>query len=273
MTTPDHATHRPTTRRHHWPFTRPRWIWGGLLTAIAGMIVAGVGVAATSWIWSLVGAGTLLAGVGLAFAGGVLYDAHSGPPTEELKHVLQGGTRAGVAAGQTRSTPGSRRRARAVEARLDQLEAATAAAPRPYPVKPPAVILMLIALFLLVSQWELYPLEFPGQTNANRALGCAILFAACGLRIRFAQPLRRRRPSAGLAGVAGLALLCNGLLSPHDRLIMAVLESLCGLLAVLCAGVVFAYRPHVDTPDFSDVADLGASAAQESNSSTRDELR
>jgi hypothetical protein len=273
MTTPDHGPHRHTTLRHHRPLTRPRWIWGGLLIAIAGMIVTGVGVAATSWTWSLIGAGTLLAGVGLAHAGGVLHDTHSGPPAEELKHVLQGGTRPGVAAGQTRSTPASRRHARAVEARLDQLEAATAAAPRPYPVKPPAVILMLIALFLLVSQWELYPLEFPGQTNANRALGCAILFAACGLRIGFAQPLRRRRPSAGLAGIGGLALLCNGLLSPHDRSIMAVLESLCGLLAFLCAGVVFAYRPHFDTPDFSDVADLGAAPAQEPNCSTRDDLR
>lgn len=222
---------------------RPRWIWIGLLAAVVGMVVAGLGVTWLSWPWSLAGALVLLSGIALALAGGVMYDAHVAPPSQELHQVLEGGVQDGLSWHETSATPTSRRRARQLEHRLDALEAATRQAPRPYPVRPAAVALIVVAVFLLVAQWELYPTETPGQTNANRALGCAIVIAVCGLRVAVGQPHRPRRSWAAVAAVAGLLLLLNGLLSPHERFATALAECVCGGIVLLSAAVVFAYRP------------------------------
>ncbi|GAA3836832.1 hypothetical protein [Nocardioides panacisoli] len=229
--------------------TRPRWIWSGLLLAIIGTITAGFGVDNGSWTWSLIGTGLLVLGSAVAIAGGVIYDVHTSAPRGELTAILRGGIRPGVAPGGTGSTPGSRRRAREAERRLDALEKATIQTPRPYPIGPAALAMLLIALFLLVSQWELYPTEFPGQSNANRALACAIVFALCGFRILLGQPGQAHRISAALAGLSGVALLLNGLLAAHDRTAAAGAEAICGAVAVGAALLVAAHQPATNGGD------------------------
>jgi hypothetical protein len=228
--------------------TRPRWIWSGLLIAVIGTITIGFGLDDTSWTWSLIGAGLLLAGGGVAIAGGVIYDVHTTAPEQELAAIRRGGTHPGLAPGNRRSTPRSRQHARDTERRLDSLEQATTRTPRPYPTGPAAVLMLVVAAVLLVSQWELYPTELPGQTNANRALGCAIIVALCGLRILLGQPGATHRISAALAGLAGLALLLNGLLAAHDRAAAAGAESICGALVDLAALVVAAHEPAETDP-------------------------
>lgn len=223
--------------------TRPRWIWSGLLIAIVGTVVTGFGVDDASWTWSLIGAGVLLLGGGVAIAGGVMYDVHTTAPQQELAAIRRGGISPGLAAGSTRSTPRSRRHARDAERRLDALEQATTHAPRPYPKGPAAIVMLVIAAILLVSQWELYPTEFPGQANANRSLGCAIILAMCGLRILLSQPETTHRISAGLAALAGLTLLLNGLLAAHDLTAAAGTECVCGALVLTAGLVVAAHQP------------------------------
>lgn len=228
--------------RHGQPLTRPRMIWTGLLTGVVGMVLAGVGVAVLSWTWSLIGAGLLLVGITVAIGNGILYDAHTGPPTGEVNDILQGGTRHGIAPRQERSTERSRLKAIEVEDRLDNLKTSTMQAPRPSPARPAGIVLVVVAAFLFVSQWTLYPPELPGQTNALRALGCAIVLAACGLRIALGRPHRSHRPSAAIAGVAGLLLLFNGFLSAHDSPVTPVTECICGSLVLVSAAIVLACR-------------------------------
>lgn len=229
--------------RSRHPRVRPRWVWAGTGCTIAGASLAGIGVAHRSWTWS--GAGGLLVVLGAvaALAGGILYDVHSGSPREELRQVLRGGVHRGVRPGETRSTRASRNRSRRLEQRRRAPERAAIEAPRPSLLGPAAIILLLVALFLLVAQWELYPRELPGQTNANRALACAIVVALAGLRVLTAQPGRAHRLSGGLAAAAGLALLLNALVSPHDRGITQATDLLSGALVMLAGAVVLSYQP------------------------------
>ena len=222
---------------------RPGWVWSGLLTAIAGTVVIGVGVILLSWTWSLIGTGVLLAGAGISLAGGVMYDVHSTSPAVEISQVVDGDVHEGVAPGETRSTPESRQRAHELDRRLDTLERAVMQAPRPVPDGPAAVTMLLVAVFLLVCQWALYPTGLPGQTNANRALGCAIVLGLCGLRVLTSQPRQRHLVAGSLAGLASLTLLVNGLLAPHDRTVVAVAEGVCGALSVVSSAILLSRQP------------------------------
>ena len=211
---------------------------------IAGTVVVGVGVAVASWSWSIVGLVVMALGAGAALRGGILYDARtSGAVQGEIRDVVEGNVHPGVVPGDTVSTPASRQRSRELDHRREALERATIQAPRPSMVQPAAGLLLLVALFLLVSQWELYPIGLPGQSNATRSLGCAIVLALAGLRIVTAQPDQRLRISSGLAALAGLLLILNGSLAQHDRLATAVAEVVCGALSCVAAAVVFTHHP------------------------------
>lgn len=111
------------------------------------------------------------------------------------------------------------------------------AAPRPGPTRPAGWLLVLIAVFLIVAQWELYPLERPGQTNALRALGAAILVAMAGMRLITAVS-RPPRIAALVSVGAGLALLVNAVLAEHDVDATAAAEGVCGALAIVAGAAV-----------------------------------
>jgi hypothetical protein len=217
---------------------RPRWVWGGVLITLLGLAAVAVGVVVLSWTWSLGGVVAAAAGAAVAWRGGVLHDARGG--LHGAAHeVVRGSVHPGVAPGATLSGPAISRDAVATEQRRRRLERAAATGPRPPDAAPAGGVLVLLTLFLTVAQWELYPLERPGQDNAVRALGAAIVLGAAGLRMLTA----RSRPhvlAAGLSVAAGCALLANGVLASHDVVSTAAAEGVCGVLAAGCGVAVLA---------------------------------
>ena len=221
---------------------RPRAVWAGMILAIAGAGMACMGGVRLSWAWSVAGALLLVIGAGVAWRAGILRDTHSGDPRTELDQVARGGVRQGTSPGETLSSDAARRTSRAMDRRRLLLERAAHTAPRPGLVRPAAGLLLLAAVFLLVSQWELYPLELPGQTNAGRALGCAIVIGACGMHVLESGPRRPHRVAGASSAVAGLLLLLNGVLADHDARAVAAVETVVGLLICLAGAVVLTAR-------------------------------
>jgi hypothetical protein len=225
----------PSSSDRH--LVRPRRVWIGTLLAILGLVVVSVGLVLLSWPWSLTGTVIALGGAVVAWRGGILYDVHSSGVRSELGEVVHGTVREGVAPGETvHASPEARSRTVQVERRRRGLERAAMVAPRPGPTRPAGWVLLLIAIFLMVAQWELYPLERPGQTNAVRALGAAILFAIAGMRMASSQG-RPPRVAALVSITVGLALLLNAVLAQHDVGSTAASEGVCGAVACL-AGIV-----------------------------------
>lgn len=220
------------TRTSSEHLVHPRWVWSGTLLALLGLVGLSVAVMVLSWTWAV--GGVLVASVGgvVAWRGGVLYDGRA-RIRGEAKQVAHGGTHEGVAPGDTLSGPAASRDAAAVERRRRGLEQLAASGPRRPDAGPAGVGLVLVTLFLTVGQWELYPLERPGQDNAVRALGAAIVLGAAGLRM-----LNARRQAHGVAGavtvVVGCLLLANAVLAPHEVVATAGAEAVCGALAIGC---------------------------------------
>ena len=102
---------------------------------------------------------------------------------------------------------------------------------------------MMVTIVLMVSQWELYPLELPGQSNATRALGCAIVIGLAGMRIIEGGALQPHTVSVVATVVAGTLLTLNGAFADHARTATVAVEVVCGLFCVLCAGGL-AVRTH-----------------------------
>lgn len=225
---------RSSTRR----MVRPRWVWGGTVISIVGLALLSVGAVLLSWPWSVLGGAIAVAGAVVAWRGGVLYDVHTSAALSEVGQVAHGTVHEGVAPGQTVATSAAaRRRTTEVERRRRRLESAAMMSPRPGPTRPAGWLLLLIAVFLTVAQWALYPLERPGQTNAVRALGAAIVLALTGMRLISAVS-RPPRVAALVCIVVGLALLANAVFAEHDVDATAASEGVCGALAVVAGAVV-----------------------------------
>jgi hypothetical protein len=233
----DSAPHGHTgSRTRH--LVRPRRVWGGTAVALVGCGILAVGGVSTSWMWALPGVVVLVVGATVAYRGGILYDARSGGLRPELSQTIHGQARQGTAPGDMVADPRAVASSRRVERRRRRLERAAASAPRRVPVRPTGALLVGVAVFLLVGQWELYPLELPGQSNATRALGCAIVVGFAGMRVLESGPGRAHTVSALAAVSAGALLVLNGLLADHDRSAVAASEVVCGVVSALCAGVL-----------------------------------
>lgn len=217
---------------------RPRLVWGGTLVAVLGCCAAAFGGVATSWTWTLAGGALLGAGALAAYSGGVMRDTSSGVRSE-LAHLIHGQDRHGVAPGDMVTSPQAVTSARRVDRRRRRLEHAAATVPWRFPVRPTGGALVIVTIILLVSQWELYPLELPGQSNATRALGCAIVVGIAGMRIIEAGAGHRFTVSIAAAAVAGILLTLNGALADHARTATAAVEMTCGLTCAICAGGLF----------------------------------
>ena len=113
--------------------------------------------------------------------------------------------------------------------------------PRPGLTRPAGWLLLLVTVFLVVAQWELYPLERPGQTNAVRALGAAIVLGFVGMRMASANE-RPPRLAALVSIVVGVALVLNALVADHDVGATAGSEGVWGVLACLAGIVVLVPR-------------------------------
>lgn len=132
--------------------------------------------------------------------------------------------------------PEVRQRSRELDRRRRALEQASHDAPRG-PLAPlGASVLVLVAVFLLFAQWEIYPLGRTSQDNALRSLGVGVVSGLAGLRILVGRPARHR-VAALLALLAGGALLFSAFVFPHEIHATRIDEGVSGVLVVLAATV------------------------------------
>ena len=224
----DTKTHDP--RR----LVRPREVWTGLALSLLGAALIGLGVSLTSWAWSIAGVVVLLGGAAVGIRGGGLYDVHSGSAGTEIEQVLHNEEHEGVAPGDTVDDGQVRRTSRELDERREALLRSSHEAPRPPLAQLGAIVILLVSVFLLFAQWEIYPLGQTGQDNGLRALGAAVLGGLAALRILLGQP-GRHAAACGLALVAGAGLLLQAFLLDHEVSRTVVVEATCGVLVVLAA--------------------------------------
>lgn len=217
----------------------PRLVWAGTALAVLGLVGISVGIIDSSWWWSVAGVVVLVVGAVVAWRAGVRSDGRVEDPAAEVDDVVHGTTRSPGSRGMALS-PEGRARSAELDGRRRALELAAHEAPRPGPTRASAVVLLLVTLFLLGAQWELYPLEYPGQTNATRALGVDIVVGIVGLRL-ITSPDASHRVASTVAVVAGLALVLNGWLAAHDETSTAAVEVVVGVLVCVSAGAVLAW--------------------------------
>ncbi len=215
------------------PRVRPRVMWGGTLLTLAGLAVAGSGVAYQREVLGWVGVALTALGAGVALLGGLQHDASVGTPLEqELHDVREGGERPGVATGARIEGHGVQERAR--RATEQEREFTAAPVPRP-PLRPLAAFgLLAVGLWLLAGLWLLpYPYTVSGQDAALRDIGFSAVLSLCGLRLR----LRTRSvATSALALLAGALLALSGWLLT-EAAAPSINEIASGLLAMAFAAV------------------------------------
>ncbi len=187
------------------PTVRPRLVWSGIGSAIVGLVLVGLGmINATSWlVWAA--AGVMVAGLLVAWRGGVVYDTRGQePPHHEVKEAIEGGQHEGVSPAARAVGHDAEARARSLSEHEEELLARSTMTPAP-PVRPLAVFtLLLVGAWLLVGQWLLhYPFTVLGQDSALRDVGFAVVLALGALRLRL--------PTRSLVS-SGVCLLSGGLL-------------------------------------------------------------
>ncbi len=129
----------------------------------------------------------------------------------------------------------AREKSRDLDRRREALERRRRGMPRPPLAPGAAVVLLLVALGLLVAAGSFFPRTSTGSANADRALGCAIVAAALGLRVLVSPG--RHPVFVGIGGLAGIGLVVAGLIAPHDRAGTVALDVACGAMVVLAAVV------------------------------------
>ncbi len=213
---------------------RPRWVWGGLLLALAGTAILGVGIAETSW-WTAVG-GAVVAALGVAGSvrGGVMYDVHATKPLRHEAHdVATGEEHHGVAPDDDLQTSATTADARATSLRTQTASRRSSPSRRP-PLRPlGALLLLLVATLILALQGSLYPFTVTGQDNALRDLGLAVVVGLVGLRALFSPG--RHVPSTVLGVVCGLGFAAQAAFAAHGAETVAVVEWICAAVVVLGA--------------------------------------
>jgi hypothetical protein len=70
---------------------RPRWTWIALVVMIAGLVLVGVGIVATSWTWAIVGLFLLGCGGVAGIYGGFFYDVQGGSSLSAQMHDVKEG--------------------------------------------------------------------------------------------------------------------------------------------------------------------------------------
>jgi hypothetical protein len=93
-----------TTEQTH--TVRPRWTWIALATMVAGLVLIGGGIVATSWAWAVPGLVLLVVGGIAGLYGGFFYDVQGGGSmSTQLRDVKEGNEREFPGAGTKRSKP------------------------------------------------------------------------------------------------------------------------------------------------------------------------
>lgn len=225
---------------------RPRLVWGGLAGVCLGMALVALGVAVSSWTWSVAGVLLLAAGVAVGVAGGGLHDTRRpGLLSEEADAVVRGDARQVVRHGRL-SGPPARAAREADEIRRVLLASTARTSARPLaPLA--ALVLGATGLLLLAAQSPLYPMSHTGQLGSLRALGAGIVFTLSGLRVLVAANARHPL-AAGLAAATALGLIAGALFVDHQSASAPVVEALAGVVGLVTSVgcMVGAERPPDD---------------------------
>jgi drug/metabolite transporter (DMT)-like permease len=230
MATPAPKRPRPGTRH----LVRPRWVWLGLLVALLGACLLGLGVAVLDGPTAIIGAVVLLVGAAAGLRGGVLYDARPALDLRaELRDVLDANVHPGVAPGDSVRDPAVVREAARADATRQFLEESSRHPPGTRWAPVAGWALLLLAAVLVVMQGALAAHTTTGRSTSVRDAGLAVLLGLAGLVL---ATTRGHHPVAmAIVALAGLGLLGSGLLADHDHTATAVVEVVGGWLAVLLA--------------------------------------
>lgn len=225
----------------------PRSVWMGVVLALVGVVVAGVGITIMMWWLAASAALVIAAGAVVAFRGGIMQDTRGADPHSEISQVRHHDVHRGVAPGQMIDDPVAKEAAREVEAERRRILAARARTPSP-PLAPiGAALAITVAAYIWVAQWTLYPIGQTGQDNALRDLGWAILAGLAGIRILVGQP-SRHPVATGVIGLAGAALLLETLLANHSSSVISASEGICGV-TLIGAALVCGLSPAQRAPN------------------------
>ncbi len=229
--TPD--IHDPKT-----PTVRPRLVWSGIGSAIAGLVGAAVGlIDATSWlVW--IAAGVTTAGLLVAWRGGIVYDTRGQePPHHEVREVIEGGEHEGVSPAARAVGPDAEQKARSLTEREHEYltRSAATAAPSLRPLA--AFTLLLAGAWLLVGQWVLaYPFTVVGQNSTLRDVGFSVLVVLAALRLRLPT---RSLVSSSICLLSGGLLVLSAWVLPHDSSVVRVNELVTGLVVIGLSAMTF----------------------------------
>ena len=216
-----------TSVRAHAHLVRPRWVWAALFTSLTGLVVLGIAVMLLSWWLGVLGALLLAAGVLVGWLAGWQYDVHaSRAASRELAGVAEGGPYKGIQPGQTIVVPAVKQTAAELDARRRRILARSHESPRRPLADLGAGLLLLVAVILLVAQWEIYPRSATGQGNGLHATWVAVVVTLVGLRVLTGHGPHRAAAALGL--LAGTALIVLAWLARHSAQSVAVFETVCG---------------------------------------------
>ena len=137
--------------------------------------------------------------------------------------------------------PDAQRHSRELDARRRELLRRSHGAPRPPLADLGAILVLVVAVFLLAAQWGLYPPGHTPQVHGLWSLGFAVVSAAAALRVLLGQP-GRHLPSVTLLLACGVGLLLLAFLSDHVIVGTAIAEGGCGAL-VLVGGILALASP------------------------------
>jgi hypothetical protein len=176
----DHQDHED----HH--LVRPRRIWLGVGSAVAGMVLTGVEMTVGTTGWTLVGAAVIVVGLLVAWRGGIICDTHADKALRhEVKAVVQGDVHQGTSPADRLSHG---HQALAHEPR-DPSPEVRSRVPTPALAPLGAAGLLVLATWLLVGPWIVrYPHTVHGNANAEHAIAFSVVLALSGLWIRQVGP-------------------------------------------------------------------------------------
>lgn len=222
---PDHSTRRP--------LVRPRWVWGGLAVALAGLGVLGLGIALLSLWCSITGAALLVLGAASSVAGGIMYDASPELSAgTEMRQIVRGDVHEAVSTRESVREP-KRTAPRGTDHRQNR-RPPQSATNHLSPTRTDRGLVPARDHYLRSRQPTLVPAHSAnGHDSALRDTGLVILSGLAGIRI--ATGVGRHLMAVALATLAGLGLLLGGLFAQHDRTDLVIVETTCGVITIVLA--------------------------------------
>jgi hypothetical protein len=222
---------------------RPRWIWIGLACLLLGLATTGVGIMTTSLAVVVPGVVVLALGAASALHGGLYYDTR-GQTGGVLKSVREDPHY--EEPGPEASSHDQEAQERSEEVDETRRRALTASMRTPMPLLPVGAVLMLVVcVWLVVTQGSVYPTTSRGQSDGLRDMGVAIVVALGSLRLLVAG---RQVWISGVMVLAGACTLVPGLVVAHGTSTVTVSEAMSGALIILGALLTLDRRSSARTP-------------------------